>query len=224
MAKRGFTPAERYAVFTVHGEKCYMCTCPLDLLSMQVDHVIPETLVGTPELAVIIAEYGLSSDFDLQAYENWLPSCSACNNRKKDRVLRKTVRVQLDLEIAAEKAPVARALEKTVVSKQSFSRAWNTILRAVRDHALSPVQLKDIEEFGRFHAQQRSPAMATEPMQFAPFIQVLSEQHGLRVVKGPYGVGAGPSVSNVSDAMRCSCGSPYFMGARCVICSQMDDD
>jgi hypothetical protein len=224
MTKRGFNPAERYAVFTVHGEKCYMCTCPLDLWSMQVDHVIPETLVGTPELVVIIAEYGLLPDFDLQSFENWLPSCSTCNNRKKDRVLRKTIRFQLDLEIAAGKAPAARALAKTLVSKQSFSRAWNTILRAVRDHALSSVQLKDIEEFARFHAQHRSPAMAREPIQFAPFIQVLAEQHGLRVVKGPYGVGAGPAVSDVSDAMRCSCGSPYFMGARCVICGQMDGD
>lgn len=224
MAKKNFSPAERYAVFTVHGEKCYMCTTPLDLSSMQVDHVIPEVLVDKPELTEILAAYSLPTTFDLQSYENWLPSCGRCNNLKKARVFRSTPRIQLELEIAAEKAPDARTLEKKVVSKQVFAKAWNTIQRALKDGSLSPEQEDNIRQFAKFHAKQREPEIVSTPVRFTPLIQVLSENGGLRVVKGPHGVGVGPSTPHVSEAARCVCGSGYWNGARCVVCGLMDDD
>jgi hypothetical protein len=43
-----FSPAERYAVWTAHGEKCYICTRPIDLKTMEVDHLVPESLIGDP--------------------------------------------------------------------------------------------------------------------------------------------------------------------------------
>ena len=154
MAKKNFSPAERYAVFTVHGEKCYLCTALLDLSSMQVDHVIPEALLDKPELAAVLAAYDLPATFDLQSYENWLPSCGPCNNRKKARLFRPTPRIQIELEIAAEKAPEARELEKKAISKQMVAKALNTIQRAVQQSALSQEQLEEIQQFAKFHAEQ----------------------------------------------------------------------
>lgn len=76
MVKRKFSDAERYAIYTAHKEKCYMCTKPVDLYSMQVDHVIPETLADDlEELAKTIQSLGLPENFDIQSFENWLPSC-----------------------------------------------------------------------------------------------------------------------------------------------------
>lgn len=105
VGKRPFTSAERYAVFTVHNEKCYMCGEPLDLLSMEVDHVIPETLLDAPEqLESVLTEYNLPAGFNLQSFANWLPACGPCNNRKRSCVFKATTRIQLDLDIAGEKA------------------------------------------------------------------------------------------------------------------------
>ena len=66
MAKGQFSDAERYAVNTVHGEKFYMCCEPINLFTMEVDHIIPETLLDDSErLATILMDYGFPGDFDL---------------------------------------------------------------------------------------------------------------------------------------------------------------
>ncbi|OWV66097.1 hypothetical protein ATY75_10855 [Rhizobium sp. N122] len=44
-----FTAIERWVGFSVHGKKCYIDSHPIDLLSMQVDHIIPEFLLAEPE-------------------------------------------------------------------------------------------------------------------------------------------------------------------------------
>src|SRR5688572_29425581 len=111
MAKRDFNDEERYAVYTVHGEKCYMCGEPIDLLSMEVDHIIPEKCLDDPDgLAAILAGYGLPPDFDINSFANWLPSCKRCNNRKRDAVFNPTPMVQVELQRAADKAVEAAAL------------------------------------------------------------------------------------------------------------------
>lgn len=87
MAKKIFTPAERYAVYTTHGEKCYLCTRPVDLASMQVDHIIPESLLDEPDrLAEVLDKFRLPREFDLNSYANWMPSCSQCNNGSKPKM------------------------------------------------------------------------------------------------------------------------------------------
>jgi len=44
MAKYSFNSVERFTVYITYGEKCYICAAPVDLQSMQVDHIIPESL------------------------------------------------------------------------------------------------------------------------------------------------------------------------------------
>ncbi|WP_157628296.1 HNH endonuclease [Ensifer sp. BR816] len=87
MPRYTFSTVERFAVFKVHGPKCYMCGEPITLKTMQVDHVIPEHLLSDPNrLAANLTELGLPLDFDLNSYENWLPCCGSCNNEKRGNV------------------------------------------------------------------------------------------------------------------------------------------
>src|SRR5882724_3034060 len=226
MAKRQFSDAERYAVYTVHGEKCYMCGEPIDLFTIEVDHIIPETLLGDSErLATILTDYGLPGDFDLQSFSNWLPACGRCNNRKRSRAFNATPRIQLELQIAEEKAPQAAALAASRVNAQSVSRAWNTIKRAAAMDDLGDTIMEAIREFAVFHAPMRVPEAATEPMNLTPLIQIISEKDGIRLIKGPYGVGGGPVGPHVHNSFRCpTCSSVAWNGARCVVCGQMSDD
>ena len=72
--KDKFSAAERAAVFTLPGEKCYLCATPLDLKTMQVDHVIPESLLADAKrLSAAIVSLGRPKDFDVNSFENWLP-------------------------------------------------------------------------------------------------------------------------------------------------------
>ncbi|MBU1725612.1 MAG: HNH endonuclease [Gammaproteobacteria bacterium] len=226
MTKRQFSDAERYAVYTVHSEKCYMCTEPVDLYSMQVDHVIPESLLDNPAaLSQTIAAFNLTNDFNIQSFKNWLPSCGRCNNRKRSRVFEPTPRIQLELHIAAEKAAHAEELAKKVVSNQAMSRAWNTIKRAADAGSLGENIQKEILEFSQYHKAEREIDVSQEPILLSPLIEVISEKNGIRLVKGPYGVGGGPIGPDVHSSFRCPfCGHSAWSGARCVVCGEMSED
>jgi 5-methylcytosine-specific restriction endonuclease McrA len=226
MAKRRFSDAERYAVFTLHSERCYMCGEPLDLLTMEVDHVIPESFLEIPEkLKEVIDGYGLPNTFDLQSFENWLPSCTRCNGRKSDRVFNATTRIQLDLQIASEKATKARELAQQLVSKQVASRAWNTIKRAAAEETLDDSVLAAIKEFSDFHALNKMADIIETPTRLTPLLEILSEKDGLRVVRGPYGVGDGPMIFDERSNFRCpTCGNVAWNGARCVACGELSDE
>lgn len=200
-----------------------MCREPIDLLTMEVDHIIPETLLEDPtRLATILTDFGLAADFDPQSFANWQPACGPCNNRKRSRVFDSTPRIQLELQIALEKAPKVEALATKRVKDQTASKAWNTIKRVAATGELSESISAEIMEFASFHAPIREPEVASEPMQLTPLIQVVSEMGGIRLIKGPYGVGGGPIGPYVHSSFYCStCGSAAWNGARCVVCGQM---
>lgn len=226
MSKRQFSDSERYAVYTVHGEKCYMCGELVDLLSMEVDHIIPEALLEYPtRLEAVLALFGLPADFSLQSFANWRPACGRCNNRKRSRVFDPTPLIQIELQIAAEKAPKAAELAKSRVNDQAASKAWSIIKRAATEGSLSATIRAAILEFASFHAPRREPEVARASMQLTPLIEVLSEKDGIRLVRGPYGVGGGPIGPHVHGSFRCgTCGSVAWNGARCVVCGEMSDD
>ena len=65
LSKYRFKPSERYAVFTVHGEICYLCRKPVDMATFQVDHIIPESLESKKEtLKKALDSYGLDGSFN----------------------------------------------------------------------------------------------------------------------------------------------------------------
>ncbi|ELX10187.1 restriction endonuclease [Janthinobacterium sp. HH01] len=226
MAKKAFSATERLAVYTAHGEKCYLCTKPIDLKTMQVDHIIPDSLEGTARLTEVIIQLGLPSSFNLQSYANWLPACGPCNNLKKDQVFEPVPIVLVLLKRAAEKASKAQAIAEKAVSEQNVQKALNTLERAMTIDALAGEEIKaQLTELFRFQTIYRTPEMVGKPILVSPGLELLADKDGIRIVRGPYGVGGGPSTNQFSPAMRCpGCGSPYFNGARCVLCGLMDDD
>ena len=226
MSQKEFSDSERYAVYTVHGERCYMCREPVDLSSMQVDHVIPEHLLDEPEkLASILKAFGLPEDFDLNSYANWLPACGPCNNRKRGRVFNPTPLIQNELQIAAEKAGKAAALASETVSTQKVSRALNTLLRTHEAGGLANIIVEKLRPLVEFHTSRREPELSGLPVRLTPLIEVISEANGLRVVRGPYGVGGGPVGPDIDGSFYCpTCGHVAWNGARCVVCGEMSDD
>jgi 5-methylcytosine-specific restriction endonuclease McrA len=83
VVKYRWSAAERAAIFSVHGEKCYLCSKPVILKTMEVDHIIPETLLAKPEeLRRVLALLGRLPTFEVNSFENWLPACRTCNWRE----------------------------------------------------------------------------------------------------------------------------------------------
>ena len=67
MPRHRFSPAERHAVYTVHGEKCYMCGAMLTMMTFEVEHIIPVSLKDRPEeLTRVLEELGLDETLPIR--------------------------------------------------------------------------------------------------------------------------------------------------------------
>jgi hypothetical protein len=185
MAKRSFTAVERHAVFTLHSEKCYVCSHPLTLKTMEVDHVIPETLADDPErLLQVLTALGRAADFNLQSYENWLPACSPCNGKKGDMVWEPSLLVQQALQRAKQKADACAALASKTVSERKVYNALNVLERASESGQLPDEVLDALEKYQR---TVRDPQHMAEPVRVSPryeLHQVLKDDGYIRTVRG----------------------------------------
>ncbi|MGO8748791.1 MAG: HNH endonuclease [Thermoguttaceae bacterium] len=169
MSKHTFTPTERYAVFTVHGEKCYLCNKPVDLTTMEVDHVIPESLMDDPaSLADVLVALGRPPNFDLNSYANWMPACRPCNIKKRDAVFEPSLIVQITLQRAADKAAQARAFAEHILNEKKLSSALNTLEQFSEAGGLPASAVETIRSLVMFHIGYRDPDLAAEPIRLTP--------------------------------------------------------
>ncbi len=223
MAKYNFSDTERFAIYTVHQERCYMCRKPIDLQSMQVDHILPEYLLSNPtELHSVLAAFGLSKDFEINSYENWMPSCGPCNRRKGRTVFDPTPLIQLELQMAISVAGKVRALVDKALTKREISKALNILKRVNEEGKLNNEIIRQLQPLVEFLRQERSPELTDTPIKLSPLFEVLSEADGIRIVKGPYGIGGRPIGSGLSCP---NCGTiGAWNGTRCVICGLIDDE
>lgn len=226
LSRYKFTPSERYAVFTTHGEVCYLCRKPIDMATFQVDHVIPEHLAEHPvELQAVIKSYGLPGDFELNSFENWLPSCSLCNNGKRGAIFEALPIFAVQLKKASGKAEEARALEADTRTRRQVLRAIAILETAQQQGTLDEVVLSRLRPLIEHHQEHRQSKLAASSIMLAPLLEVLSQDGELFVVKGPYGIGVGRANPPSNGCFRCpSCGHSAWSGARCVICGAQDDD
>lgn len=150
MANKGFSAAQRWAIYTVHGERCYLGTEPLHLVEMEIDHIIPESLLSHPKkLAAALKEFCLPPDFDLNSYENLLPACRRCNNLKRETVFKPTLLVQLNLDKAKDKAPEVARVVKQVIERKKLSKALNFVHQAVDSGRFEPFVADEIGELSK---------------------------------------------------------------------------
>ncbi|MCC5882078.1 MAG: HNH endonuclease [Halomonas sp.] len=214
MARYSFSSTERYAVYSVHGERCYLCGIPIDLKSMEVDHILPEALLKDPErLSEILEMFGLDVEFDLNSYANWMPACRRCNGKKRDTIFNPSPIVQIMLQQADEKAAVAKDRARETLSKAKLSRALNVLERANETGELNAEMRAALEPLVAFHTEHRDPELVAEPIRLTPLYEVLSDDGRLRVVKGPFGVGARPVGQHVDLSFNCpGCGAAVLRG------------
>lgn len=229
MPKHKFTNAERYAVFETHGARCYICTKPVAYADFQVDHVIPESLADDhARLKKVLDDLGRPADFEINSFENWLPACGPCNKRKLDTVWQPSGLVQLHLQSAAAKATTAQSAAEEVVSDRKVARSLSALDRVLEGGDLTPSVLNELDAFVERYALHRTADAEPDLVRITettalPLYEVLTTDGGRsQLARGPFGVGGGPL--NATPAMRCTCGSSYFNGTRCILCGQQLDD
>ncbi|MFU0506240.1 HNH endonuclease [Pseudaminobacter sp. NGMCC 1.201702] len=142
MAKTNFTQAQRYAIFTAHGEKCWICREPVSLAEMEVDHVIPESLAEHPALKNILKAMGLPEDFDLNSWANLRPSHRDCNRDKGAHRFKPSPMFIMILEKGIEKSDHVQELHDTFLSDRKLNTSFSRVLAAAQEGKLSPEQMR----------------------------------------------------------------------------------
>jgi hypothetical protein len=158
MNKRKFTYAERYAVWHCHGARCWLCPHPLRLVETTIDHFFPESLLGDDQRRKqVLGEYGLTDDFNINGFENWLPCHAHCNQSKSNRtfgfvpgnliVLQKLIRLAPNVENAAIEISANTAKDKV------FGR----IFSALEQQTISTDDLREL--FGKLAEEPAANAL-----------------------------------------------------------------
>lgn len=226
MAAYNFSRAERYAVFTVHHERCWLCDLPVSLLEMEIDHIIPEHLEeDSKALAGVLHELGLPETFRLNSFENWMPAHRRCNEIKSGLVFRPSPLIQARLQIAIRRAERARTLAERYIRDGRIDRAISDILIAEEKGSLSTDHKKALSSLFPVHDHNRELEDRGKPFEIAPWLTLVSEDANWFHFKGPGGmVGSRPKGDKLHISWDCPrCGPTAWNGVKCVICGQMDD-
>jgi hypothetical protein len=129
------TSADRYGVFSAHGFVCYLCGEPLNSLTMEVDHVLPQWLLTKKaELGRALSLYGLPATFRIESFENWAPACHTCNRRKRGEIVRFSPGMQIVLDRIRSRASLAERLANDLLGKRnmlSYSRNFRKLRKLV---------------------------------------------------------------------------------------------
>lgn len=100
MSRQKFDAVTREAFWDAYDRKCVYTSEVLDLHTMHIDHVIPESLLDDrPELDRVLADLGLPADFDIQGFGNLVAAKTQRNLQKGDLLL-STASLRFFLDIA----------------------------------------------------------------------------------------------------------------------------
>lgn len=226
MSTYKFKYAERYAVWTVHRERCWLCRTPVGLADVQIDHVIPESLEGSPELPGILREMGLPSDFAINSYENWMPAHAACNLRKSDTRFDPTPLIQGELQTARDHAPRAREIEAKKIRTWQIEKAATLIMQANETGDLDgKIKRMLSDALISFHDENRIAEDRGKPFFLTEYLVIAREEHDRFLLRGATGlVGVRPKGEELHSSWNCPrCGPTGWNGARCITCGMLDD-
>lgn len=226
MAKQSFDEIERYALIAVHGDKCYLCGKPLTLSTMEVDHIIPESLLIEPQrLGAVLEAFGFPATFDLHSFENLLPACDRCNNLKQTTVFEAVPIVMAYFAMARTKADRVREQIMRGLTDRQLKRALSMVKIAVRNGQFEDADLKELRVLVDPVVAAREPDDRRRPVLISQGLALVIKNGLVSVYRGRYGIGGAPSGDWVDPSFICpTCGATAWNGARCVNCGQLSDE
>ena len=138
VSKHQFTAAQRYAIWKTHHQRCYWCCEPLRLQETTIDHLIPESFIGqTDEFSDACRQYGLSENFGINGFENWLPCHHHCNTRKGASLPPLTPEICATFRMLWEKRNDVSAVETRVKTDKGKDKLLGRVLVALEGDTLT---------------------------------------------------------------------------------------
>lgn len=106
-----------------HERCCYWCQEPVDWLSVQIDHVVPQSLLKNPDkLSEILTHYALPNNYNIDDFSNWVPSHARCNGKKSDAIIALSPAMVRVFQECAEKGIKAREISEKWKKDAQYSK------------------------------------------------------------------------------------------------------
>jgi len=142
---------KRFALWKAHNEHCIYCSQPLLFREMHIDHIIPKHLLDEKEkFEKIITDYGLDWNFEINGYENLIPSHSACNLEKKGDIFSESS-ARFYLLIAKSNSQKAHDFENEYKEAKLFDEIINNFLILIENGAISQESAHTLIDGGISH-------------------------------------------------------------------------
>jgi 5-methylcytosine-specific restriction endonuclease McrA len=143
--KRKFTYQERYAVWHCHGRRCWLCREPLRLVDATIDHFFPESLLKDDTLRrKALAEYGLTEEFSINGFANWLPCHASCNQAKGSKTTGFIPGKAFVLLELIKRAPEVERTARNVASNVKKDEVFRTLFVALERKTIETGDLQGL--------------------------------------------------------------------------------
>lgn len=148
MANQKFSATEREALWLAHEKKCAYTRELLDLSSLHIDHILPESLAADPiAFAEARTAFALPDNFDIFGLENLLP-CKPGANLQKSAILLDPAPIHYFLGIASAKKSKVEETMRAITTRTNRGRALVLLQGCLERGELSPNEVaKLLDEY-----------------------------------------------------------------------------
>jgi|GEM_PF-784023 len=141
MPRKPMPTSLRAAIWRAHDKRCVYCTELVKFSDLDVDHIIPHSLLEQKEkLERLKEEYGLPRAFEVDSLTNLIPSHRHCNLQKLGKVLPKNRALHF-LSIAEAKALKAERIKAGIKRQMEQDNVTVLVQTALDAGLLSPGQM-----------------------------------------------------------------------------------
>lgn len=142
MSKYRFNIIDRQAIYESHERKCFYCGEIVYFRELQIDHIIPETLLDKEdEYKALVKRLRLPNSFNINSFYNWVPSHSKCNNRKSGELFQDSA-IIFYLDLARRKVATVLSLVKKINKRLESDKLLTTISFALAENL---IEFSDIQ-------------------------------------------------------------------------------
>ena len=139
---RAITAVQRFGVYWAWNGRCFWCREPVKFAECHVDHVIPVS--ATDPIETLRRHYSLSPAFEIDGFENWVPSCQACNLLKRNMLLFASPATVMHLQAVQERAPKAKSIADDFERDRATVPLLVKLQEAVERGKISQVEIERI--------------------------------------------------------------------------------
>lgn len=191
--KNQFSEAQRWAIWTAYGMKCFKCSKPLDFDKCEIARVIPDS-VSKIVLGSLVKDYELGSDFTVNSMGNLLPACRPCSKGKANAMQGKSSSMESWFKLIRTKIPlvegkirsidgVSESLLKTLVEKlergsispEDVEKVLKPFLESVEGKPKGTVELRLSESVRCFLSESGLRMQPVSEIRYQKFVEGMVE-------------------------------------------------